>query len=1163
MKKVLFLLLILLTGSNFLKAQIFPNDYVDFIDDFADHLDNTMEFRKNSKSMDDEFTTFWLSDSIDDKMRKDFIDMANLMSSKGCADYPDFVLLADNLLCFKRTRIDDQQYENYQTGLKKMLTKGKRPDLKSVSEYFRSVHELIVNDIVQKNSRTYWKVENNVFTIRYDKELKIDFENVNLIGYQDKDSVKIYNTNGTYCPETKLWYGNDGMVYWERVGFDQDKIHAKLQDYKIDLKNISFVADSVFFQNTMYFKEDLMGKLQDKAQNLDNPSKSDFPIFNSYKQYFTIKDIIPGIDYEGGFTVRGRFFIGTGTKEKYAKLSIYKNDTIGLVAESQAFYFDLNMLSTICKVTLHIGNDSIYHPYLRLQFRPNERKLELIRTKDDFSKISYSNSYHNIYMDFTWFQWNIDDEKILFNTISPQKDSKEAAFESVNYYREERYKQIKKRDEKFPLDVISDFVKANNGKSVFHLNELSSYLRYPSSQILSMVMNLAYLGFVNFDGDTQMITVNETTWNFLEFHHKTKDSDVIQFSSRVSADKTNAELSLLNFDLKIYGIPEVHLSDSQNVQIYPKDNVITLKKDCSFTFDGVIKASQFYFYGSNFKFDYNQFLIELNNCDSMKMVAETDILDAKGNKTPAIVRNKLEQINGQFFIDAPANKSGRFKYKEYPQFSSLNKTYVYFDRPDIYNKIYDRERFYFEVDPFKLVGIKGYDPNNLVFGGRLVSAGIFPTIEDTLVLRKSDWSLGFNMKTTAAGLPLYEGKAHYYNEIDLSNKGLRGSGKIDYLTSKIDGDDLLFFPDQMTGHAEKVDIKSQKSGTQFPQATGKNNKLNWLVSKDKFNILRDSIDFNMYDGKAVASGDLVLASSGLTGNGYVTIDNARLTSKNFDYKHHEILSDTSDFALFTENILNLDFISKNVNSHVDFDKKQGKFIANNETTEWRFPKNDYISQMKEMTWHIDKKELEVNAAQNIASEAKTYDAMENPKGWEDLFMIEGPKFTSTHYKQDSLYFFSPRIIFDYDSLILSAEDVKFLNIADAQIYTNNQNLVIEEEAVIRPLKKAIIVNDSIERHHKIYDSYAEIYSKNNYSGKGYYDYLDAVDKIQKIYFDTVYVTKDGASRAKELLPKMLISHLVRISNFLVMFIYMLTIKYLNLMVLLQLSILVIRQCLIG
>ncbi|MDR2010496.1 MAG: hypothetical protein LBQ22_08435 [Bacteroidales bacterium] len=1113
MKKILLFIFLLFSIFKYGFSQ-FSMEHERFIREFSQNLNNTGNVRENAKSMSKEFSTFWLSDSITFEEKNKFIKTANLMSSKGCSPYPDFVCFADNLLLFKRKRINDNQYINYDKALNDMLNDGNRPNLKNISEYLTLINSFLSKNIVLQNVRTYWKVENNTFNIDYDKEIVIDFAGVNLIGYQGVDSLKIYNTTAKYYPARKYWNGKGGLVTWERVGHGADSIKARLADYNIDMRTISYTADSVLFTNSYFFNEDLLGKLTDKAENIENPAKSNYPRFTSYKQHFVLEDIFKDVDYEGGFSMYGRSFVGSGTKENPAKIIITKNDSISLTAATDAFYIENQIVADKCAITLHIGGDSIYHPYLTFRYHDNIRYLELVRTKDDMSTVNYINTYHKIDMDFTWMRWAIDKEKIEFNTITAQETTKEALFESLNYYTLEKYKNMKKRDPQHPLEVITNFVSAWAGYPEFYLDDLASWMKYSKTQVLGLVMNLAYQGYLNYDAETEFIKVYPIAWEFMEAHRGVRDSDVIQFYSKTDPNTTNAELSLLNFDLKINGVNNVHLSDSQNVKVYPVDKKIIVKKDMNFIFDGTIQAGQFYFYGTNFTFNYNRFMIDLTNCDSIKMVASTEYLNEKGTPALAIVQNQLEQINGEFFIDDPMNKSGRKDFPEYPRFNSLNKTYVYYDSPKVYNKVYDRNKFYFEVDPFSLDSIKGYDKENLKFNGTLYSGDIFPPIKETLVLRDFDFSLGFKTKTPSSGLPLYEGKATFNNDIDLSNKGLRGAGKIKYLTSSIDADYLLFFPEEMQGHSKNIEIKEQNAPVEFPYAQGIDNTLNWYVNDDQFHIQKESEDFKMFNDKAILDGNLNLTSAGLNGNGTINIDNARIISDVFNFKKVEINADTSEFALYTQNILDIDFISKNIKSSINFDDRQGKFKSNGKLSSWRFPKNQYISEMTDMTWSMDKKELEVNIAEEMLAIIKETNAEESPEDWESLF-TEGPKFTSIHYKQDSLSFFSPRVIYDYGQNLLKAEDVRFIRIADALIYTDtkNEKVEIEKDAIIRPLKNSKIIANNDTKYHSIYDATSNIISRNKYVAKGYYDYISITEESQKIYLDTVYINGLGKTQA--------------------------------------------------
>ena len=89
-----------------------------------------------------------------------------------------------------------------------------------------------------------------------------------------------------------------------------------------------------------------------------------------------------------------------------------------------------------------------------------------------------------------------------------------------------------------------------------------------------------------------------------------------------------------------------------------------------------------------------------------------------------------------------------------------------------------------------------YNTDSLTFNGYLYSDGIFPDIHKPLKVRP-DFSLGFIHYTDENGLLAYNGKGVFTQKIDLSNQGLRGSGKLDYTQSHGIGKDILFFPDSM------------------------------------------------------------------------------------------------------------------------------------------------------------------------------------------------------------------------------------------------------------------------------------------------------------------------------------------------------------------------------
>ncbi|MES1181413.1 MAG: hypothetical protein ABUL44_01330, partial [Flavobacterium sp.] len=262
-----------------------------------------------------------------------------------------------------------------------------------------------------------------------------------------------------------------------------------------------------------------------------------------------------------------------------------------------------------------------------------------------------------------------------------------------------------------------------------------------------------------------------------------KDYDNIIFQSDVQPGTANAKLNLLNYDLTLFGVKEVGLSDSQNVTVFPAKDMVVLKKDRNFTFEGSVMAGRFDYYGKLFSFDYSTFTMNLNNVDSVRIWVDSpqrDPNDPKGGFVQIKVKSVIENLNGKLEIDHPSNKSGVWskKYPQYPIFTSAKPSFVYYDKPGIQKGVYNRDKFYFKVDPFKIDSLDNFGNDALKFAGVFQSSGIFPEIRDTLRLMP-DYSLGFVRQAPPGGYPLYGGKAKFTNTMRLSNQGLRGNGQID------------------------------------------------------------------------------------------------------------------------------------------------------------------------------------------------------------------------------------------------------------------------------------------------------------------------------------------------------------------------------------------------
>ena len=866
-----------------------------------------------------------------------------------------------------------------------------------------------------------------------------------------------------------------------------------LKDYEIDLKRSGYTADNVVFTNKRYFNEPLKGILNDQVRYIKEPDDATYPRFDSYTKQFSIKELYKDIDYEGGLSMQGSKMVGTGTRENTAKLKIYRNDTLVLIASSVYFGFKIDKVSSQqTSVTIKLQKDSIFHPDLFLTYRVKNKELTLLKTDNFSSKGPYFDSYHKVDMNFDQLTWKMDENFMRF-TAARGTAIGNAYFESVNFFNYNKFMNMMMMDKAHPLVSLKSFAK-KYGNEEFPVEEYANYLKMSVNQVEQMAMRMAYGGFVYYDMNTNMITIKPRLYDYLAASINKIDYDVIGFSSVVDAPLENAIFNLSNYDLTIFGIPEIYVSDSQNVVIYPGNKQIVLKNNRNFQFDGTVQAGLLTFYGKNFFFNYDTFKINLQNVDSLHLKFLSGKYDNYGFPIQEDVKNLLHSITGEVLIDHPDNKSGRESYPEFPIFKSKENSFVYYENKNIQNGVYESNDFFFEVYPFEMDSLDNFNYKDLVFKGNFVSAGIFPDFEKELSLQP-DHSLGFRYMTPEKGFPVYNGKGTYYSEIWLSNKGLKGDGKLEYLTSTTLSKDFNFYPDSMNTLSTNYNIAAKTTETEFPMVKSVNNYIHWLPYADQMFAYQTDNDFTMFNDSTSLTGKLLLQPVGLSGSGRMDLKNSDLQSELFTYKANDIFSDTADFYLKSLNKAGFTVLSDNINAHINYTERKGWFRSNEGYSLVNFPDNRYVSYLDLFQWDMTKKELAMGSGDENAKVDYTDEDSEP----------EGPRYISVDPKQDSLSFVSPLAYYDYKNNFIKATGVKFIEVADARIYPNEGKITVEPAAKISVLEKAKIRTTIISKYHTIHSATLNIASKNYYDGLGNYDYVDENGKIQTIHFNEIKV----------------------------------------------------------
>ena len=1086
-----------------------------FFDDLGSFMQKGSR-KKEAKELLEKFRDVLDNSGYYDALNKEniFRISNDLLTKKRALSYPHFFNLIKIFIAFAET---NQNKDNYSEWEKYMLeiTSSRKMSLNKINLFVVNTFNLLTDGAIWKSASVTWKTNSNNYQFKYDKKFfSIYFPSTDLKGYAKKDSTIIYNTSGYFYPLKKLWKGEKGIVTWEKCRMPKDSIYAKLRKYNIVINKTSYKADSVELYYPKFFKHFVLGSLEDKIVHATKSKLPSYPKFSTYQKVFEIKNIFKGIDFVGGVSLEGNKIHGSGDKNNKAKLFFYYKDTLKIFVRSLLFILKpKEIISRHAEVSFYIKKDSIYHPSLIFKYNDNKKLVQFIRDGKELTRTPYVNTFHKVFMDVNLISWQIGTPKLNFGVLAGSTQ-RVIQLKSLDYFSMRDYMALQQMDMENPLVVIRRFVREYH-TDVFYDTEFANFLRVSIPDTRHYLLNVAYKGFIRYDIKTGLVVVEKRLFDYLKASTGEKDYDVIEITSDVKSGP-NAELSLLNNFLKIHGVMQIFLSDSQDVAIFPSKGDIVMKRNRDFDFDGKVRAGKMLFVGSNFNFYYDVFKIKLTDIKYIKMQVIGNELDKNGRPLPVIIKNKIENTTGELLIDYPQNKSGvhKKKFPQYPIFKAMEDAFVYYDSKQIFGGVYRRDKFYFQIYPFEMDSLSRYDRESVKFKGHFVSAGIFPPFDEELTVQE-DYSLGFVRNTPADGLPTYGGKSKFTSKIKLSNKGLRGNGKFDYLTSTTFSNDFQFFPDSMNTLAREFVNKKQTDGIEYPSVRGENIKIHYLPYEDVLYAYSTDKDFQMLDNQATLKGRLDLTPSGLKGNGKMEFSQAQLFSNNFSYKSEIIDADTSNFNLKDLEESEFAFKTTNVNAHIDFVERKGLFKANTGASLIEFPQNKYVCYMDQITWYMDNSALEMSASkQALEEKLQGVDTTKLSQTELEDLKLEGTEFISVHPRQDSLKFKAPRAKYDLKNKVITAENVKWIRVGDATVFPGDGLVVIKKNAKMQTLENSKIVANNVTKYHTIYNCRTNVYGRRDYVASGDYDYVDEKGNKEKIHFDMVSLDTSFQTYAK-------------------------------------------------
>lgn len=948
-------------------------------------------------------------------------------------------------------------------------------------DYLHSMYLTLTQNTLYDDGRVRWAVEGSEFVYHFETEPYFEFKDADVWGHFRTDSTVIEGAQVIFYPLQNVLVGQGGRAYFTRAGLSRDSAYVDLKDFKIDVRKTDFEADSAVLHTLVFFNQPTMGRYEEKLTSRGGRS-STFPRFDSYRKDIVVKDIVPGASYTGGFSMIGARFYGSGSDSAKARLSFQYENNEAVTAKADRFLLRPDKIETQqAELTIRIKEDSLYHPKVTVRYLAKEKQLNVFREDEGMGQSPFTDTYHNMDILFERLTWNTDEDQMYLGNLNMGSESP-VLFESQQYYRGSRFSALAGLDLENPLYRFKRMAEAYDKRS-FSSEEVARFMRMSEQNAHIFMMQMSVLGFIKYDLANREGYLKDKVFDYVMNYEKKRDYDVIRFVSNL-AQGSNARLSLLDYDLKIEGVQAIALSDSQKVGLFPAEGQVIVHEDLNFDFDGRITAGRFSYWGNAFKFNYDQFRINMDNIDSMRFKVESFEENVFGQRELVDVKTVLQGLTGELLIDDPHNKSGQKEFSEYPIFRSARQSYVYYDKPSTYGGVYNREEFYVMLEPFEIDSLDNITTQGLFFEGTFTSAGIFPDMPQTLKVQE-DYSLGFKDKTPPSGLAAYGGKGTFTNELSLSNRGLHGNGRIDYLNSYATSEDFVFFPDSTNGRTNAYEITASTAATSNPHVLADSVDLHWEPYNDVlYTTSHGDSPFRMYDAVGMrGTGTLAHSPSGLKGKGLMEFLNAETRSKDYTFNYRKFNSPSMAFQVRVNEDAEWGFSLNDADGEIDFNRQKGEFNLNNPAEFFRFPVNQYICFMDYAKWNIPEKSIMVEKRGSQASS----------------------EMVSVNPYQDSLRFMAGRTKFYLEKSLLESFKVPEIQVADASIFPDTGYVAIEREAQMRTLNNASITANRTTKYHEFYGGVIDIQGRKSYTGLADYEYVDKDGTPWPIRFENIKV----------------------------------------------------------
>ena len=907
------------------------------------------------------------------------------------------------------------------------------------------------------------------------------------------DSLSITEVNGNFLLKNRVFSGTKGKLKWPQVHEKMDRAQLELGEWRFESDRNYFSTSNVKLMFKRFSDDPIEGRFEFASKPRPGGTVSDYPVFASNYAVASI-ELSEKVKYSGGIEVRGNKFFGRAISREMGTLELNTESGNRVVINSQNFILgDSSVTTENGSMSIIHGADTIYHPGVQVWYDVAGEKLIAMRNKENRIS-SFNSSYFGMEMNADLLKWDMQSDSIEFSVLNGRKEIP-MTVESDKYFTMDRYRRMNSLFPTHPLVMAVYYSRKYGNIKEFYDLELAKEFKTDIKTVKAEMKILDKYGLIDYQLNTGKIFLKDKAYHYYDAAAKKEDYDNIYISSLISG-QPNAVMSLDSGQLVLNGVTSFSVVEGYGLEIEPDSSQqVVLLRNKGFRVSGKITKGDFIYNGKDFTFNYDEFLISMPQIDSIilnvPMVDSTDVDNVRTEKTP--LANNITSTTGTLFIEEPHHKAGHEVNDAYPYFVSDSNALVYFDGPEILDGAYDKSVF-FVLPPFEIDSIDRDDGVNFEFEGKFVSDGIFPDFDDVLSIQP-DQSLGFTHQIPDEGYPLYRTKARTYEEIKLSNQGIRGGGQIDFLTTQIFSDDFIYYPDSVSAEGSGGKIQpGEYKGASFPEAILGAYDMYWLPRKDSMYLRTVDEPFKFYNATAELEGFANITTNGIYGGGTLLTRGSKsvsselnFTEKSYSAKHAKFEIQTDDPtkpAMAGDDIaLKFDLIN---NTAVIRPEKRGVAALS-------FPFAQMRTSITEAIWDLEDSVVTMTKPEAVA--------------------LEDSYFYSSSEDLDSLVFTGDKAIYDINSFKLTVEGIPYITVADSRIIPEGNTTTIHADSRLEQFENAEIMIDTLNGFHHLTKGQITVISRNKFQGSAFYQVAVNSDTFE-IRFDS-FDLRDVAISDKE------------------------------------------------